>query len=380
MPSINVVVESPAPTSGRARQLEGMFDVPPAKTQSVEWHGDIDLSEDWSVGLIVGPSGCGKSTCARELFPTQLARVNNWGADCVIDDFDKSLSVRDIADVCMAVGFNTIPAWLRPHRVLSNGEQFRVDLARRLIEADDIVVVDEFTSVVDRQVAQIGSHAVQKYVRSHGKKFVGVSCHYDVVDWLNPDWIFEPATMNFQRRLLRRRPQVDVEVAKVRHDAWELFAPYHYMTNELHGAAQCYCLFINSRPAAFAGILYRPHPKVTNVWGVSRLVTLPDFQGLGLAFVLSDLLGSAFRALGQRLRFYPAHPALMRAFDKSNNYRLEKSPALINNSSAGKLSGKGGFAFGGRPNATFEYVGPSDPNIDQARSLLSIKSMAESLS
>ena len=40
--------------------------------------------------------------------------------------------------------------------------------------------MDEFTSVVDRQVAQIGAHAIQKYVRKHGRQFVAVSCHYDI--------------------------------------------------------------------------------------------------------------------------------------------------------------------------------------------------------
>ena len=89
----------------------------------------------------------------------------------------------------MAVGFNTIPAWLRPYGVLSNGEKFRVDLARRLLEGGDLIAVDEFTSVVDRQVAKIGSHAVQKWARGKGRQFVAATCHYDLEDWLQPDWV-----------------------------------------------------------------------------------------------------------------------------------------------------------------------------------------------
>jgi hypothetical protein len=119
----------------------------------------------------------------------------------VIDDFAGTLSMEQVSSACQAVGFNTIPAWLRPFYVLSNGERFRVELARRLLELSDPIVVDEFTSVVDRQVAQIGAHAVQKYVRRNKRKFVAVSCHYDIVDWLQPDWIFEPATMHFARKV-----------------------------------------------------------------------------------------------------------------------------------------------------------------------------------
>jgi ABC-type ATPase with predicted acetyltransferase domain len=47
-------------------------------------------------------------------------------------------------------------------------------------------VVDEFTSVVDRQVAQIGSHAVPKLVRREERKPMVATCHYDVLDSLQP--------------------------------------------------------------------------------------------------------------------------------------------------------------------------------------------------
>jgi ABC-type ATPase with predicted acetyltransferase domain len=83
---------------------------------------------------------------------------------------------------------------MKPQAVLSNGERFRVDLARRLLELPDPIVVDEFTSVVDRQVAKIGAHAVQKFVRKHNRRFVAATCHYDVVEWLQPDWIFSLRT------------------------------------------------------------------------------------------------------------------------------------------------------------------------------------------
>ncbi len=374
MPRVNVVVESEPSKSPRARQVEGLFDVPPRKRQRLEWSGDVPLDHEWSVGLIVGPSGCGKTTVARALFGDAVNKAYQWGGSAVIDDFPSDVPVNEISEICQAVGFNTIPAWLRPFDVLSNGEKFRVDLARRLIDDDEIIVVDEFTSVVDRQVAKIGSHAVQKHVRKRGRKFVAVSCHSDIIDWLNPDWILEPATMLFQRRLLRRRPDIDVEVAKVAYGSWELFAPYHYMSADLNKSAQCYCLFIDGKPAVIAAMLYRPHAKVKNIWGLSRIVTLPDYQGLGLAFVLMDMLAGAFSALGQRYRTYPAHPALIQAFNRSKDWALKKQPGM-SNASSGKLRG-GGLEFGGRPNAVFEWIGPQMADRDQARKLLAIKALA----
>src|SRR5262252_9264165 len=212
MPRIDCVVESAISRSARARQLEAMFDVPAAEKCRLAWNGDVPFDvKPWHVGLIVGPSGCGKSTIARHLFDVPAAF--DWRGKSVIDDFDKRFSIEDIARVCQAVGFNTIPAWLRPYGVLSTGERFRVSIARALLELPDPIVIDEFTSVVDRQVAQIGAHAVQKYVRSNQRQFVAVSCHYDIVDWLQPDWIFEPATMQYTAREgLQRRPSLDVSI------------------------------------------------------------------------------------------------------------------------------------------------------------------------
>lgn len=369
MSSVDVVISSTPSRSIRARQIEAMFDVPATTTQTLEWHGNVPLDDkEWNVGLIVGPSGCGKSTIARHLFANQLhTMTHQWSGASVIDDFPNDLSIDKVADICQAVGFNTIPAWLRPFNVLSNGEQFRVSLARTLIESPKCAVVDEFTSVIDRQVAQIASHAVQKYVRKQHKKFVAVSCHYDIVDWLQPDWILEPTTMSFQWRSVQRRPTINATICRVPYAFWRLFAPYHYLTAELNKAAACYCLFVNEQPAAFAGMLYRPHARVDNIYGLSRLVTLPDFQGLGLAFALTDTLASAFKGLGQRFHTYPAHPALIRSFDQSRKWKLEKPPGQWSSKATAK-----GFSKGGRPCAVFQWAGDA-MNSNDAFALLGIE-------
>jgi ABC-type lipoprotein export system ATPase subunit len=340
-----------------------MFDVPPATTQRLEWHGDLPLdAKPWHVGLIVGPSGAGKTTIMRQVFgePTEFA----WTQPSVIDDFDRKHSVEAVAQICSAVGFNTIPAWLRPYGVLSNGEKFRVDLARRLIGGDEVVVCDEFTSVVDRQVAQIGSFAVQKYIRKAGRRFVAVTCHYDLEEWLQPDWVLEPATMTFRWRAVRRRPDLACEIRVEPWLAWAQFARFHYLTAELHRAAKCFVLAVDGRPAAFAGVLFRVHPTANDIYGVARLVTLPDFQGLGLAFALVDRVGAAYKSDHLRLRSYPAHPALIRSYDRSPHWALIDRPGLRSTSHKQTTLPK---KLGGRPCAVFEYCGPA---MDRAQAAL----------
>lgn len=39
--------------------------------------------------------------------------------------------------------------------------------------------------------------AVSKAIRKQDKKFIAVTCHYDVIDYLEPDWIFNTDTMTF---------------------------------------------------------------------------------------------------------------------------------------------------------------------------------------
>lgn len=386
MPTYDYDVTTKVSRSTRARQLEGSFDVPPSDTQRLRWHVSMPIEDrQWQVGLIVGPSGCGKSTLLREAFhdPDEL----EWGDTGVIDDFPAEARITHITATCSAVGFNTIPAWLRPYSVLSVGERFRVDLARRLIESSESrpTVLDEFTSVVDRQVAKIGSHAVQKYVRNNGRQLVVATCHTDVEEWLRPDWIVEPVPSHldgavtpsiFRWGSVQPRPPVDIEITGAAYEAWHLFAPYHYLTASLNRSARCYVLWASldggeMQPAAFAGVLHRPTRVRTKhpVWGISRVVTLPDWQGLGLAFVLMDNLGAAYRAAGCKLHMYPAHLSLIRSFDRSRHWELVARPRIESTQGGPRSSMVGQWRSGGRPNAVFRYVGPAMSDEAQAAAL-----------
>jgi ABC-type dipeptide/oligopeptide/nickel transport system ATPase subunit len=365
---IDFAVESKVDSTVRVKQLSGMFDVPAREKLSHHWQGDLPIDErDWNIGLIAGPSGAGKSSIARKLFGDQ--RQMTWKAGAVVDDFDATHPIENIAAACSAVGFNTIPSWCKPYAVLSTGERFRVELARHLLEGSDPIVVDEFTSVVDRQVAKIGSHAVQKLVRKTKRKFIAVTCHYDVIDWLQPDWMLEPATMTFQWRAVQRRPMFNGEIAHVNHSAWPVFAPYHYLTAELVTAAQCFVLFVEGVPAAFVGIMHRPHPTSGDIKAISRIVTLPDYQGIGLAMILADTMGAAYRAVGYRLRNYPAHPSFVRSHDHSPKWRLCKKPGVFAPPRGARSTINSDWKMS-RPCAVFEYCGAAMQR-DEAKALLS---------
>ena len=144
-------------------QAEAIFDVPPSERSGETWDVDLDLPDDWNIGVIVGPSGSGKTTIVSELFAAHVVGAWDWPTDkSILDGFPAAMGIKDIVGLLSSVGFSSPPSWMRPFRVLSTGEQFRVTMARTLAEMPDMAVVDEFTSVVDRTVAQIGSAAIAK--------------------------------------------------------------------------------------------------------------------------------------------------------------------------------------------------------------------------
>lgn len=197
MPNFNIIKESQYKKTFRNESIKGQFDL---NVESIKENfiGNIDIEDkEWQIGLIVGSSGSGKSTIAKQLFPDNYINNYEYGNDSVIDEMPKNKSTEEITKTFNSVGFATVWSWLKPYHVLSNGEKMRVDLAKAILNENDLIVFDEFTSVVDRTIAKTASFAIQKAVKKLNKKFVAVACHYDIIDWLEPDWIYNTDEQRF---------------------------------------------------------------------------------------------------------------------------------------------------------------------------------------
>ncbi|MDB5353604.1 MAG: putative transporter [Phycisphaerales bacterium] len=410
MPLLDLHLACPVHASPRVRELSAMFDMAPAEKLTEHFSVEIPAhDEPWQIGVIVGPSGSGKTTIAREAFGPALHRPRRWPRNKAVIDCLGDLPVPQIAHTLTAVGLGSPPSWLKPYAVLSNGEKHRCDLARALLLNEEktdcklqsanckmqteresapptapqfalcnlqfafcnptpgnLIVFDEFTSLVDRTVAKISSAAVSRAIRT-GKiprRFVAVTCHYDVVQWLEPDWVIDMASQTLARGRLRR-PALRLDVRRCGREVWQIFRRHHYLSGNLHPSAQCFVAYVADRAAAFTAVLPFPHP-VRPGYREHRTVCLPDFQGVGIGNSLSAFVASIFAATGKPYFSTTSHPAIIRHRAKSPLWRMLRAPGRVSrsgSSGAGK-TGMSATLSRGRMTASFEYVGP--PRIREA--------------
>jgi len=283
----------------------------------------FDLPKDFGIGLIVGPSGSGKTTIMKSLGESDNIVWNNNKAIC-----SHFKDATDARERLAATGLNSVPTWMKPFHVLSNGEQFRADLARRLRSH---AMVDEFTSVVDRAVAKSCSFAVQRYIRK--EKMIGIvfsTCHYDVAEWLMPDWTFDTATGLMTGRGLQRRPTIKLEILPVTRGAWASFRNHHYLSGDINKSARCWIVSWEGTAIGFAAVLALPSGSLKNAWIGHRTVVLPEFQGLGLGVRISDAIGKIIlhdsgryfsKTANARMGEYRTHSAMWKPTSKNGKAR-----------------------------------------------------------
>ena len=358
MPEVDVTVSCPVFDSFRVQQVAGMFDVPIAERSGERFCVELpELGDEWKMGLIVGPSGSGKSTIARRMFGDRLYRATEWPNDRAVVDGMGDRPIKEITGMFTAVGFGSPPSWIKPYHVLSGGERFRCDLARAMLSAGDsggVLAFDEFTSVVDRNVARIASAAIARGIK-RGRiacRFVAVTCHYDVTEWLEPDWVVDMATSRFQRRCLRR-PSIDLEIFRSKRSAWRMFARHHYLSGSLSQGCRCFVALWKGIPVAFCGTISLIGAK--NRWRISRIVTLPDYQGVGIGTAVTEAVADVHRAEGHRVNITAAHPAMIAHCRRSGRWRAI-SVRKTGSPSARRFIGNYRTSSG-RAVASFEYLG-----------------------
>jgi len=143
-------------------------------------------SDSYNIGMIVGASGSGKSQILKHHFDLDRFESGWKPYKAIVSHFE---TPDEAIEKLFACGLASVPTLCKPFHVLSNGEQYRATVARKL---RDGMILDEFTSEVNRETAKSLSVALSKYIRRRNiKNVVLVSCHKDIIDWIEPDWVFD---------------------------------------------------------------------------------------------------------------------------------------------------------------------------------------------
>lgn len=362
--------------SYRAARVKAMFNCDSGAT--FELSAELPIDDDgWQIGVVVGPSGSGKTSVGRQIFGPRALWRPRWPKDApVVDAIAPGACFDAVPAALSAVGLGSVPTWLRPYSVLSNGERFRADLARLIAERPGRAVIDEFSSVVDRQIARIGAMAFAKAWRRGAGQAVLLSCHYDVLDWIEPDWIFDTASGAFERaeagRRLRRRPPITFDVWETDRHEWPAFEPHHYLKLPPMIAATYYVASVAGERVAHVAVATRPGLVEARA---CRLVVMPEWQGAGIGLRFLAAVCERWRAGRNRHRirvptlFHTSHPGLCAALRRDPRWTQvsgslvgtdrERSKASLVRAATRSGTGATGGGYGGHFRAVqgFRYLG-----------------------
>lgn len=263
-----------------------------------------DLPLHWGIGVIVGASGTGKSTLLSDFGQPYHPR---W-------DRNRSIAshfpdAETASELLAAAGLMSIPEWVKPYDVLSTGQKFRADLARSI---HDYAVIDEFTSVVDRNVAKAASVALSRYVRKNGvRNIVLATCHRDILEFLEPDWIIDTDRGYWSLNKGQfQRPELVLDIYPCDYTLWDYFAPHHYLTGKINRSAHCYIGIWEGQLVAFNSAITAPNGNYKNAYRGHRLVVHPDYQGFGFGPKISEAVAQHYVDNGKRYFAKTAHPRL----------------------------------------------------------------------
>jgi len=273
-----------------------------------------DLPKDYSIGVIVGASGTGKSTLLKEF---GKATPIIWETKkAIASHFD---SPEDAIERLSAAGLMSVPEWAKPFTALSNGQQFRAGLARSLHSG---AVLDEFTSVVDRNVAKAASTAMARYVRRNDIKQITIAtCHRDVLEFLEPDWVIDTDRGEWTSGRYLQRPELVLEIRPCSNLLWSYFAKHHYLSESLNKASHNYMALWEGKVVGFSSVMAYPSGTVQNAFREHRLVVHPDYQGFGFGPRISEVVANHYVENGKRFFSKTSHPRLGEYRDNSSKWK-----------------------------------------------------------
>lgn len=311
MQDYRVTLESAVSDSFRCRKAADSLDIDYEKKSVHDFSVSADLESKYNVGLIVGASGSGKTTLAKQIFGAHCFDFEIDVRKPVIDQFPSEMNYDQCAEALLGIGLSSVPCWIRPMYTLSNGQRMRAIAALQMTKQENFVV-DEWTSVVDRTVGKAMSHCLQRHARKSNRRIVVLSCHYDVIDWLNPDWIIDCNKERYEdRRLLwrdfKRQEKLEFEIKEIDGSSWRYFSKYHYLSDKLPGGHTRYFgLFHENEQIGFQCFANYVPKRIGTTAAMqmhsNRTVIHPDYVGFGMGMRVINITSEIMANRGYDVR------------------------------------------------------------------------------
>ncbi|MCE9528751.1 MAG: GNAT family N-acetyltransferase [Planctomycetales bacterium] len=144
-----------------------------------------------------------------------------------------------------------------------------------------------------------------------------------------------------------------LQVSRCPQSLWPLFARHHYLSGGLSRAATCYVALWDGRPVAFCAALAQLGCRGRK--RISRLVTLPDYQGLGIGMRLAERVCEDQSSRGFRISIATSHPAVIGYCNSSPQWRPLGTKRL--GGTRQRIEGRNVAGSTGRGVASFEWTG-----------------------
>jgi GNAT superfamily N-acetyltransferase len=220
-----------------------------------------------------------------------------------------------------------------------------------------ITTIDEFTSVVDRDTAKSLAYSMRRYFDSQTNQSVLyiASCHRDIVEWLDPDWVYDTDLCALENRRLLcrlgRRPELTLTIRSTGPDYWKYFSKYHYLDSKMSRSVHCYVGLLGDKPIAFHAAIHSTNRDIHSYWRGHRTVILPEFQGMGIGTQFSDTIAQIYVDKGLRYFSKTAHPSFGEHREKSplwratsTNLKSRKGSYLLKDGTIRPMKNYGGNA------------------------------------
>lgn len=197
---------------------------------------DYEFNEDFDVCYITGASGSGKSSLLREL-------KRHYGVEDVEFNMDSESAIVDLVgdtldealNLLSVVGLSEARIFVKRPRDLSDGQKYRYQLACMLHQKQEVLCIDEFTSLLDRTTAEVVAYNMQKCCRRNGVKLIVATAHNDLEKFLNPSTVInfgndeDDVETNYWEVDCEYNPfEEHLDISEATKDDFKKLIKYHY--------------------------------------------------------------------------------------------------------------------------------------------------------